>query len=107
VTELAIRDLKEGAGMDHLPSGRFFANAAWLACAVLAHNLIRWTVTMGVRRPVDQLTVARTVRTCLLGVPGRLVNLAGRMTLRCPVDWPWAGWFTRRLSALRSLPDTG
>jgi hypothetical protein len=107
VTELAIRDLKEGAGMDHLPSGRFFANGAWLACAVLAHNLIRWTVTLGLPRPVDELTVARTVRMCLLGVPGRLVNRAGRMTLRCPGDWPWAGWFTRRLEILRALPDTG
>src|SRR5207344_3237441 len=32
--ELAIRDLKEGAGLEHCPSGRFFANAAWLGCAV-------------------------------------------------------------------------
>jgi hypothetical protein len=107
VTELAIRDLKEGAGMEHLPSGRFFANAAWLACAVLAHNLIRWTVTIGLPRPVDQLTVARTVRTCLLGVPGRMVNRAGRITLRCPAGWPWAGWFVRRLELLRALRDTG
>ena len=37
--ELAIRDLKEGAGLDHIPSGHYHANAAWLACAVLAHNL--------------------------------------------------------------------
>jgi hypothetical protein len=107
VTELAIRDLKEGAGMEHLPSGRFFANGAWLCCAVLSHNLIRWTVTVGLPRPADELTVARTVRTCLLGVPGRLVNRAGRLTLRCPADWPWAGWFTRRLQLLRALPDTG
>jgi DDE family transposase len=28
VCELAIRDLKEGAGMNHCPSGRFCANAA-------------------------------------------------------------------------------
>ena len=40
--DLAIRDLKEGAGLEHCPSGHFFANA-WLACAVLAHNLTRWT----------------------------------------------------------------
>ena len=37
--ELATRDLKEGAGLEHCPSGRCFANAAWLGCAVLAHNL--------------------------------------------------------------------
>jgi len=36
--ELAIRDLKEGAGLEHVPSGQFFANGAWLCCAVLAHN---------------------------------------------------------------------
>jgi hypothetical protein len=28
--ELAIRDLKEGAGLEHVPSGQFFANGAWL-----------------------------------------------------------------------------
>ncbi|MCU4185218.1 IS1380 family transposase [Acidiferrimicrobium sp. IK] len=39
VVELAIRDLKENAGLDHVPSGVFAANGAWLACAVLAHNL--------------------------------------------------------------------
>ena len=44
--ELAIRDLKEGAGLEHCPSGQFFANAAWLACAVLAHDLIRWSTRL-------------------------------------------------------------
>ena len=43
VVELAIRDLKEGAGLEHVPSGNFHANSVWLQCAVLAHNLIRWT----------------------------------------------------------------
>jgi len=32
--ELAIRDLKESAGMEHVPSGQFFAYSAWLCCAV-------------------------------------------------------------------------
>ena len=40
--ELAIRDLKNSTGLAHLPSGRFGANAAWLTCATLAHNLYRW-----------------------------------------------------------------
>jgi hypothetical protein len=35
VVELTIRDLKEGAGMEHVPSGDFDANSAWLQCAVL------------------------------------------------------------------------
>ena len=41
--ENAIRDLKYGVGLNHLPSGRFPANAAWLAVQVMAHNLV-WHV---------------------------------------------------------------
>ncbi len=45
--ELAIRDIKEGAGLEHVPSGKFHASSAWLQCAVLAHNLTRWTAMLG------------------------------------------------------------
>ncbi len=89
--------------MDHVPSGHFSANSAWLQCAVLAHNLIRWTATLGQPGPVDRLTVARTMRVRLFGVPGRLVNRAGTYTLRGPSGWPWASWFTGRLERLRAL----
>ena len=41
--ENTIRDLKYGVGLNHLPSGRFGANAAWLALNVIAHNLARWS----------------------------------------------------------------
>jgi hypothetical protein len=102
--ELAIRDLKEGAGLEHCPSGRFFANAAWLACAVLAHNIARWTDQLGGTRHGDQLTVARTVRARLIALPGRLVNRSGRPTLRLPLDWPWATAFTTALGRIRNLP---
>ena len=97
VVELAIRDLKEGAGLDHVPSGNFHANSAWLQCAVLAHNLIRWTAILGDVRVDDELTVARTMRTRLIALPGRLVNRAGRPTLRLPDRWPWADTFTTAL----------
>jgi hypothetical protein len=106
--ELAIRDLKEGAGLCHIPSGHFSANSAWLQCAVLAHNLIRWTATLGQPRRVDQTSVAATVRTRLIAIPGRIVNHGGTLTLRAPLAWPWRHWFTRRLDALRLLePTTG
>ena len=99
--ELAIRDLKDGAGLTHCPSGRFFANAAWLACAVLAHNITRWTARLGAVHPDGQLTVTRTIRTRLFGLPGRLVNRSGRPALRLPARWPWAHQF---LTALEQHP---
>ncbi len=101
VVELAIRDLKEGAGLEHVPSGNFHANSAWLQCAVLAHNLVRWTAIAGKVRVDNQLVVARTLRTRLLAIPGRLVNRSGRATLRMPTNWPWAKTFSTALIALR------
>jgi hypothetical protein len=103
VVELAIRDLKEGAGLNHCPSGNFHANSAWLQCAVLAHNMTRWTATLGNARVDDQLVVARTVRTRLLAIPARLVNRSRQPTLRMPTHWPWAASFTSALIALRAL----
>ena len=108
VVELAIRDLKQGSGLEHVPSGNFHANSAWLQCAVLAHNMIRWTAIAGKVRGDNQLVVARTLRTRLLAIPGRLVNRSGRPTLRMPTNWPWSTPFTTALDALRSLePATG
>ncbi|HEY3484061.1 MAG TPA: IS1380 family transposase [Ilumatobacteraceae bacterium] len=104
--ELAIRDLKAGAGLEHCPSGKFNANAAWLVCAVLAHNLVRWTARLGNIHPAGQLTVSNTVRQRVFGVPGRLVNRSGRPTLRLPTRWPWAATFITALNAIRSLPLT-
>lgn len=102
--ELAIRDLKEGAGLQHCPSGQFFANAAWLGCAILAHNIVRWTARLGDVHPDGQLTIARTVRTQLVELPGRLVNRSGHWMLRLPERWPWATTFHTALERVRSLP---
>ena len=100
--ELAIRDLKAGAGLEHLPSGKFWANSAWFQIAVLAHNMCRWTAHLG-GHDTDRLIVTRTIRTRLLALPARLVNRAGQLTLRLPTRWPWADTFTKILDALRAL----
>ena len=72
VVELAIRDLKEGAGMAHCPSGDFNANAAWVVLATIAHNMIRWLASLGLEHsgPV----VAKTIRRKYITVPGRLTR---------------------------------
>ena len=57
--ENAIRDLKYGVGLNHLPSGRFAANGAWLAVQVMAHNLARWTARLGLG---EQVVTTKTLR---------------------------------------------
>ena len=103
--ELAIRDPEQNAGLAHLPSGRFAANAAWLACAVLAHNLFRWINRLAKAPRRGGLTVGRTVTNQLLALPGRLVNHAGRRILRLPARWPWATAFQNTLTNIRALPQ--
>ena len=58
---------------------------------------------LGNIRVDDQLVVARTTRARLVAIPGRLVNRAGRPTLRLPTRWPWADQFTTALDTLRLL----
>jgi hypothetical protein len=99
--ELAIRDLKEGAGLDHIPSGHYHANAAWLACAVLAHNLGCWTTLLAGQTQITN----RTRRTRLISVAAVAVNRSGQMLLRFPARWPWADQFHQALNALRALPE--
>jgi hypothetical protein len=100
--ELAIRDLKQGAGLCHCPCGVFLANAAWAVIATLAHNLLRWVAALGLGAtgPV----VAKTIRRRLLSLPGRLTRSARRRWLHLPAGWPWAQTFTRALARLRALP---
>ncbi|HZA82996.1 MAG TPA: IS1380 family transposase [Actinomycetes bacterium] len=106
VVELAIRDAKSGAGLNHHPSGRFFANAAWLVLVCLAHNLLRWTATLGLGTR-NQLVVAKTLRRTLIALPGRLTRSARRWTLHLPTGWPWAHSLTMALARLRCLPHPG
>jgi hypothetical protein len=106
VIELAIRDAKQSSGLNHHPSGKFFANAAWLVLVCLAHNLLRWTATLGLGVR-DEQVVAKTLRRTLLALPGRLTRTARRWMLHLPARWPWAHSFTMALARLRCIPDPG
>ena len=86
--ENAIRDLKYGVGLNHLPSGRFAANAAWLAVQVIAHNLARWTARLGLG---EGIVTTRTLRRRYFALAGRLTRSARCSTLHLPKRWPWAG----------------
>ena len=99
--ENAIRDLKYGVGLNHLPSGRFAANAAWLAVQVIAHNLARWTARLGLG---EGIVTTRTLRRRYFALAGRLTHSARRWTLHLPRRWPWAGQLAAALARLRAIP---
>lgn len=99
--ENAIRDLKYGVGLNHLPSGRFAANGAWLAIQVIAHNLARWTGRIGLG---ERIVTTKTLRRRLFGLVGRLTRSARRLTLHLPARWPWTVVWAAALARLRAIP---
>jgi hypothetical protein len=67
IVEHTIADLKHHAGLAHLPSGRFAANAAWLALVGIAYNLARWTAhAAGLGR-----VPTKTLRMTVISPPSR------------------------------------
>ena len=99
--ENTIRDLKYGMALNHLPSGRFAANGAWLAVQVMAHNLARWTSRIGLG---PGIVTTKTLRRRFLAIPGRLTRSARRETLHLPGHWPWAEAFRLALARIRTIP---
>ena len=65
--ENAIRDLKYGVGLNHMPSARFAANGAWLAGQVMRHHLARWTARIGLG---ERTVITKTLRRRVLALVG-------------------------------------
>jgi len=102
VCEDTIRDLKYGVGLNHLPSGRFAANAAWMVFNLMAHNLGRWTERIGLGSEAAPMTT-KTLRTRLLALPGRITTSGRKQTLHLPTRWPWKDQFNTVLDNLRAI----
>ena len=99
--ENAIRDLKYGVGLNHLPSGRFAANGAWLAVQMMAHNLARWMARIGLG---ERIVTTGTLRRRVFALVGRLTRSARRLTLHLPQGWPWQEKVDFALARLRAIP---
>ena len=83
--EQVFADWTDGP-LAHLPSGSFAANAAWVAVAAIAHNLLRAAGSLA------SLTCAKargaTLRRDLIDVAARTARHGrGHLTLHLPQDW--------------------
>ena len=85
IIETTFASLIDGP-LAHIPSGLFAANCAWLACAVITHNLLRAAGTLA----GGDHAVARgaTLRRDLVNVPARFAAPARKPTLHLPIHWP-------------------
>ena len=86
IIEQVIADLKDSA-LAHLPSGVFTANAAWLVCAAISHNLTRAAGALASSFHARARTA--TIRAQLINTPARIARSAHQLLLHLPQRWPW------------------
>ena len=85
VVEQVFADVTSGP-LAHMPSGVFAANAAWLAIAAMAHNLIRAAGALA-SLPFAKARAA-TIRRDLIAVAARTARHGrGQITLHLPEGW--------------------
>jgi hypothetical protein len=101
IIEQVNADLIAGP-LAHLPSGRFAANDAWLACAAIAHNLTRAAGHLAggghaAARPAS-------IRSRVITVAARLAHRARRIHLHLPEHWPWQAAFDNLFTAVHAPP---
>ncbi|MBL8928480.1 MAG: transposase, partial [Kineosporiaceae bacterium] len=85
VVEQVIAELKDGP-LAHLPSGKYAANAAWVAFAVIAFNLARAAAAAAGMRTARWATLRRRI----IDVPARIASTSRRLHLHLPTHWPWS-----------------
>ena len=107
VVEQVFADWTDGP-LAHLPSGSFPANAAWLACAAIAHNLLRAAGSLA------SLAYAKargaTIRRDLIDVAARTARHGrGHITLHLPEGWhrehEWMTLFAAACGPPAARPD--
>jgi hypothetical protein len=85
VIEQVFADVTSGP-LAHMPSGAFAANAAWLAIAAMAHNLLRAAGALA-SRPFAKARGA-TIRRDLIAVAARTARHGrGHLVLHLPEGW--------------------
>ena len=93
-------DLKSGVGLNHLPSGRFAANGAWLA--------VQWRQPSlpldGADWLVERTAITKTLRRRVCRSGGTDHPLGAPPTLHLPRRWPWETQFSRALARLQAIP---
>ena len=81
IVEQVIAELKDGP-LAHLPSGKFTANAAWLALTCIAFNLARAAGAAASARHARARWA--TLRRHLINIPARIATSARRVTVHLP-----------------------
>jgi len=100
IIEQVNAELKAGP-LAHLPSGKYAANAAWLACTVMAFNLSRAAAHATGMPKARMATMTRRI----VATPARIAHTARHVIVHLPATWPWANAWTLLWESATSPPS--
>ncbi len=100
--ELNIRDLDYDHFITKVPTGNFKSNFAWFWHSVFSYNLMLIFRLFALPEEWEKAR-SSTLRKKLINIPGRLVNLGGRMTMRLMQGYPYTEVFNYVKERLRWL----
>jgi hypothetical protein len=104
IIEQVFADLYDGP-LAHLPSGSFPANAAWLTCAAMAHNVLRAAGALASR--AHGKARGATIRRDLIHVAARTARHGrGHLALHLPEGWHREHQWTSLFHAACGPPAT-
>jgi len=101
IIEQVHAELKNAA-LTHMPCGKYAANAAWTALAIIAFNLARAANTAAGWAHTRWATLRRR----LINIPARIATSGRQTRLHLPQQWPWATAYNQLWLATRPPPTT-
>ena len=100
--ENAIRDLKYGVGLNHMPSAPFCRQRRLAGGS--GDGRITWLAGQPGIGLGEQIVITKTLRRRVFALVGRITRSARRLTLHLPQRWPWETQFSRALTRLQAIP---
>ena len=92
-------------GLGRFPSKLFAIKTGWLACALIAIDLISWTQTILLHeQPELAKAEPKALRYRLLHVAARLVRGGRKLRLKIDRQWRWAQALAAAFDRLHALP---
>jgi hypothetical protein len=101
-SEEAHAILKTDLAGGRLPSGKFGANAAWWAIAVLAYNLHMAMRRLALPGPLTDKRL-KALRFALIRVPGRVVERGRQLFVRLREQHPALAWLQQMRRVIQAL----
>jgi len=100
--ENVIKELKLSMNMEKVPTGSFIANHGYFQIIMFAYNLLNWLRRLCLSKDQRSWT-AKTIRQCLLWVPGKFTVHGRKKVLSIPESYLYRRAYLSSLEGVQGL----